>query len=1247
MLQQEQQQQPAPPPPPPPPPPATEDAVATTTSVQAIVPPLQLLTSYRHAELLRRIVDGARTGSATRDFAQRVFDDQKPPLVAFLCDLFSRITLLQPVHSRFATVFDQLCKDLRIHSAPMKAPANYTDVQTEGFIICYGSGLPRQGCFKFPLALSVEWVAKFFMATTRKFYTITELPSSFTRCLASRDYCPQLKGFIIQQLLREDSPDRQFWDNAERLSIIPPSDMLSLLYMDAHHYSAMTALESKGPMSVRIADMPKNTRALDLKPPVDAVATADSLRLHSIIYSAYLYLSYRLTSCCTPTEAKRIMQGSGKDYSALAGKLYPLLIHLLNGDHLNRDQPSLQQFFSDHRNVFDTVSVVAEEIRAFCRNPNDPTMATRYPLLLRLYQQTAAVNEVMNVYHAIRHRVAVEHRVKDLTRWVYFSASESQTLTELLLSIANELVEMESGDLCEWLKEQCSARVKPNFGMIISATFDPLKDEDPEEHFRQLNAEFAVLRFPGSGVRYYEIKLTLDYFAREYPRLFQYDQKHGVIDEAGGCQTRVWYCGCDFQGPFIIIRRRHLVMLRQLMLVTSIRSDRFAKNMPIFPVLARLYFLNHPIPENRTSAPVAAHSDVPCSNPESVAVKATTELMPSPGDFSLHCAVQIMAHWLQVPTFDSWSNRGWELRRKKKQQATPLGTAAPPSAAAAAESTVSEDQESYVPRFHDEYFSCLYFLHRLPDQLREGCPKYENFPGIEVLNAMRDFLEIRRSRRVNRRALEAIRDMIEGSGDRDLLQRHRHLLRMIQALLRAIPARLAQLGRRAATAEEEGGSDNASKKRRFGAAIAQQECSDIQLPSEIPTSSQPEHYCSLTYDEHVAKHLNDPQDLLPRLDARQRDTMMNWLFYAPILSNDLDAHFCYQLLCTNQVIMGPGAPPLNEDSFDARSISRHGTSGAEDLRSAAAQKQQAHLADYWRMYERCFTVPYSLAADGSRLPDAFAQRREPTDALIEFMKALEMRISGQFMANMLGTVNIEAEEFLAERAAPTPTVPGHMSMLPIQARLGSGELSFVYFEACFATVCLVGKDYETLKMRSALPVTTQDTSDCAIDLIMRFREKVNLPCILDVGASSRYQDFKTYMHKLEERRTHSLFDAPDDDKTRPNYTNFLQVVQAVRDKKQRVPEALAATQKKIPGTPYVFIEHAPVFSSDAQTNHAICEWMNLQLRRMANMPKNKYGLVDSGSFLTGTATRFAHMIVDQAKQQQQQHEHPPTLIQTM
>lgn len=1093
---------------------------------------------------------------------------------------------------------DSLAKELRISGSEMRSPKSYTEVITDGFVICYSSSeFPLHGCFKYSSVLAIEWISRFFMKKERKLYTIIELPSSFIRCMTTKDYCPQLRNYISEQMLREESPDKDFWDVAEGL-FTSSDDMVNLLFLDSHHYLATSSMADKGVMEVRVRDMNKKTRDKTIigganNSQITTLGfinnSADSVRLFSILYASYIYFTYRISRSINLTKLESVFPRLPTLKNSIISRLFPLLLQLLNADTLNPYHLPLAKFYKECTELMNNISRCAEEIRQFCQHPNDPMVIRKMAHLVHIYKQTSAINEVINTYKEIRQQIALEHKVDRLTRWVYLGTTEIQRTTELIHSMSREIVDSEAGELYNWFHKISSSPIKPNYALIISGEFDLIETPNPEQHFLDLNHEYVVLRF-GQGVRHYEINMTLDYFAQSYPKLFQCSKLPGLTSGDGDCryQSQVWYCSCDFSGPFVVIRRHYLQMLRQIMLVTTLKTEKYNKNMPIFPILARLYFLEHPIDaitkENQQESLYATNQIL---NP----------LIPSQfknshdnyaKDFSLFCALQIISYWLQVePEKKTISNtRETNLGKRKLDEINSNGS-------------LIHTSDAYVPNIEDEFFPCMYFLHRLPDQLREGFPRGQTFPDLPTMNAIRDFIEIKKPRQIKINALKILAENILLCQSRpNCKERHQNLLWVIDSLINTASPK-ANLQNNSLSAE------NTTKKSK-------QELSDKDA------NKSENQYCMFVFDEHMKQYLSDkPEDVLCKLNEDQRTPMMNWFFYAPFLSGDIPPEITYEILCTQDNVITE-SKPLTESSFDNKKYFFY----------LVGRWQNDPLTDYWQMYDKCFVTPYPLAASGTRLPDRFAENNEPMDAFISFIKSLEMRVSGKSMAGVLSKVTIDVDSFLGENSLDKSLVPNRTSMLPIQAHISGGNHSepenFTFFESSFATICIRGIDCEK-KQNSAVNMPaehffsmgTGPASDLAIDLICRFRDRISLENVCqERGQERRYNQFKEELQQKEKEecsfqnynshRANNVIDASN----RHFFNSFEEVERFVRHKlnPEKTETQSSANQNYI---------------SDFSVDEKLTKWIFNQLPFVNNLPKNTYGLVDSGSFLVDSASLVA------------------------
>jgi hypothetical protein len=769
-----------------------------------------------------------------------------------------------------------------------------------------------------------------------------------------------------------------------------------------------------------------------------------------------------------------------------------------------------------------------------------------------MYQATAMLFD-------LRHRLLIEQSPAKFMQWTY-SGVVHVLFSDFVHELDQNTQNLEETALALWLRVEAGRYFSVQLSELLYArrlisliTAPPLEQqqqqsktpdvsavrraaEDTYRHMVECNQKLVVLRFP-PNVRYHELVMTFDYLFQLRPDLMHsrlatttQSTYAALVSEEERMRERdmhrfephwvsqTTFVGNDMSGPYVVTFRSQLEIIRQFQLLLALQSPRYFKSMPVFPVLSRFYFgrvLELPLYD-----PVALFASV-----ESTAVEEEdddeeeeedegdevdqeqkqphsppppTEDVPLPqtlpvADVNLHAThvvIQTLAYWLRLPT-QELALRSVEKGRKR--------SSAIATAAAAA--------SSFVPVYASSFFASMQYIHKLAAELqRASSIATRSFPSMYDFNALADFIEIHRPRRVRRSVLQRVLEIVQThyavssvsvaaeaevanpSPQQATQSYHFALGQVVRGLTASLspthkgaeqdaPPLVQQQQQHTAPVPDETATlpPNTKKARTAAASSA-----DSQSHTNYPDDNSTE-YVSL-----VLSKLDWTFQGSFRGDPAQYHAMANWLLlYVPIINRILPPELVNELLSETSVCV-KGRAPIRAERFAKSPV------GADIIhvpQYSAERVSPNVFGEILSNYTLTFITPGMMTQRTLASEFAF---QEPMEALARMIMELELLVSPdtwstvvrKSMAETFDVQQLFTEPPIASSealdsvvsAASSSSSSARMSadtlgkslselringrsILPLQIHFNKRDATFAYYETSLALVMLTGTEF--------------------------------------------------------------------------------------------------------------------------------------------------------------------------------------------
>ncbi len=643
-----------------------------------------------------------------------------------LAQTFLTSTIVIEAHqTKFKAAFDAFMA--KMHSHPRRVKPSEVEKSKVPLVLVLdarGDAFDSRGFWAYEAGFVFMWLVAFFADTPselRDLSSLSDLPRPHVRWMYTRDQTPQdremfagLRSGMIHRLLAQGSPDRSLWWDKPLASdydlLLMHCDELLIQMYEDHQSKAAIAARS------RIATK-ASERAARLSP-IDPrtgqlVATTEPLDVERDRTLVTLYVEVAFTVGRLPEE---VVERAGAQLGGSAGEelllhLFSIAVVMLNGGLLDPYRQSLAALsVVDDGIVLRAVAKAADNVRQALLIKG---LQERSRWVLQRYARTRDLHQATSLYADVRNQLLVDGRARGAMRWAYARAKHVP-FVQFLYDLDARLQTSELDRVAAWLRRpEVSERFRVRLGdvMYLESISDAERvgtaelrqaADDLRAHLTECDGRFAVMRFPSGTVRYHEVSTTFDLLCRRFPERMGARRPDGNVD----APERPWICsraflGADCQGPFIVAFREQLEIMRQLQLLCTLRSDRFHKNTPVFPLLGRLYY-------GRLRRRSGAVCDLepaasPCGNPDD-----------DVDEHALHVVVQVLAAWLGV-------------------------------------------EGDGLPDLGRPGFACFRTLHRFADQLRLAAEEARRpFPSDGDFAALADFLDMRRPRTLSRSLAEEV-----------------------------------------------------------------------------------------------------------------------------------------------------------------------------------------------------------------------------------------------------------------------------------------------------------------------------------------------------------------------------------------------------------------------------------------------------------------------------------------------------------
>lgn len=1027
----------------------------------------------------------------------------KANCMSFFCDLLYRVLLVEASQERFYHRWILILQNLGAFGREVEPHTKSEGVERHGLLVLYASSqFSRRGFWLYSYEDALLAVMHFMLGydgqgryeplsqpLVSPNYSLFELPRSIVRSVLYEERYPKsLRLFILDHLIRADSHDRLFWVSNVQQLMFGSENAASLLFFDEYIIEAYTSMQSSPLLLARTERDPKRAAA-----PPSEVRLRD-ITLDRIMSTAYLYLMYRLAA--VTTQHSQLVQQAHKAIVPAGGsmlmRLFPLMIAMLRGDELSHLHEPLKKLYNNHRVLFELIAQTAEEVRSYAVEPYQ----MRETLIDYLYQRTYSLGEFIGLYYDTRHHMITRlqtsgnHPYSSVSKnssWLYF-AVEEHSFVEFLYDQRQELQEAELSLIGHWLMNQCI--IKSSLEKLFCMR-QPEQHKHADEtllHIKMCEESFVVLRF-GPEARLYEISMSFETIARAYPKLFR-----ATRAPDGSVTSRVFFVGSDCVGPYVVMIRDYLDLMRQTMFAIVLQSYRYHKNMPVFPIMARMWFGQRDRrrlkDQNEDIARTIDYQVQETSAISTATAAAAPTTVPAYviDDHARHCVIQVLAHWLKLKTFTEKSMDGVSTADDDTEDESTASAAAAAhgnSKRKRSRATLPKQacltQNCYIPAFGMNFFSCMRWLHRVANSLKQAYvarfASAEGFPNINTLNAIRGFLELYRPRTIRRATLESMHSQFLELPP-SIQQKYADWIEWIRATLELVP----------------------------------------------PNQNGHEQWVPLEYNTRL-RLKESTQSMFSTLANKDEQTaMLNWLFYIPIINNLFQPEAIYDLLYTENHVRIPDLLPLKD---------------VPQL-YLGTNSTPLEVDEYLSMYSKCFVTPF--ASSRVRLGPDYVYGDEPMHALMSVFRFVEQKVSRLPLRRAIENSmrNFDLDDFFAEKPEPSAegVSPDERSLLPIQAQnardINTGELSavggFVFYETSLPILALSSTEFVFMQERTASVIAGQcqskdgtvgrnPTSSAAnlfLDMVLRFHKYLKLEDIRKPQLANL--SWKYFSQKMDKRQ---------------------------------------------------------------------------------------------------------------------------------
>jgi hypothetical protein len=653
---------------------------------------MSLPASHCHASVLQQLLSHDPLAAS---FVSECCAGQQHVALSYLADLFQRVWVLETSQHMF---YQHVVAAYQDRMQPAAAHATSDNVRRSGLLMLLaGQDWQQRGFQLLPYPVALSMVLRSLMLYRAE--TLLDAPRSLVRpVFHAQQYPRSIQQYLMTQWLAPHSADREFWSNDERRLLLSTE---SFLCYDDHIIQQHSSTCSESVQLVRadhatsVPQDPTTTR-------VPLQLQVAEVSLDRVLAMAQQYLCYQLARL--PVEELRKLQ-----QAQLVPRLFPLLISILRGDDLDHEHPLVQRLWRWHRAVLEMLDQTAESVRVFSGNLTARKLQhPQMPLLLSLYRRTYALAEYNNLYRDIRHSMTLQRGLPRFTlRWIYMPSSEEQSFSSFVCEHNAQCLRLEHANVSQWLRHQCLRSVDTERMLSAVGVYDDSSAMSAMRELRELDQQLVVLRFPQQAVRLSELELSLQSLLLANGALLHCVR---ATDDSSTLQSRVFTCGADHRGTYLLVLRDYLTLMRQIFFRETMSSYRYHKNMPVFPLMLRFWMGSH-------DTGFATEDGRPQTSEEALRGARL------PGWFldqhAQQCVLQVLCYQLQLDM-----GRTDPDRTSKKR-----------------------GRSSFVPHLPaDRDFALVVrLLNRLASVLERGADaRKQAFPDMAGINALRRFLELGR-----------------------------------------------------------------------------------------------------------------------------------------------------------------------------------------------------------------------------------------------------------------------------------------------------------------------------------------------------------------------------------------------------------------------------------------------------------------------------------------------------------------------
>jgi hypothetical protein len=634
--------------------------------------------------------------------------------------LSSIVSIQSQQHQLYSRAFYEWME--RNHAKPAKRSSPVDPDQAGGYVVLHiDTTDPKRGYWIIPqLSQVLLWLLEFYLRPDHKLRgvltSVSQIPAAVVPCLYPRnEHETRLWGpmrlHVLDAYLRSDAPDRNFW--WDRLSRWVPNDVPELMMQfDA---GCMTRYEdSITPLAMKQrAQMTVNIRELALNGKINPLTLISTLYIH------LGYIISRLSSNVLRHAQHQLCPANAQD---LMHRLFPLAVDMLTNSEIGAYHPQMLTLYElDDGILLRAISTAAEQVRDTllrlprAKSEKEQQYYRHSEHVIECFRKTVVMERSLSIHYDWRHKLLAEADKVKLpadTRWIHTGTVE-HSFIEFLHESEQNLQFRESTQICNWLTNPGMRKwFKVDLLRLLYAQqlvdlmshSDATREEIREEarltvkHMQECNREIVVLRFTDPSVRYYDVYAGLLYLCTMYPE--QMHRKEDYDYQTTARLNQNWisetcFAGTDCHGPYIVALRSQIEIIRQLQVLNMVQQPhwkRAKRVMPLYPLLCRFYLGEY-------------DSTLKCDMN------------------AIHVVVQTLASWMHLST----EHHG--------------------------------DEKTMIPRLGrvDVFDDAFPFLHIICDQIKrcyENKQQQSAYPDKASLNALADFLELDRPRRIRAQVLQ-------------------------------------------------------------------------------------------------------------------------------------------------------------------------------------------------------------------------------------------------------------------------------------------------------------------------------------------------------------------------------------------------------------------------------------------------------------------------------------------------------------